>query len=103
MVDPGLLCRQHLLGEHYELHKLAGALRRGKSIDGYLRKGQLEPTELYRRHEVLVGEMIRRGINHKSPLPEVDLSGFRSGYVAIQESLKELHRRCPDCRRVDKA
>ena len=36
MVNPEILCRKHLLGEHVELHMLVGWIIKGKSIQGYL-------------------------------------------------------------------
>ncbi len=70
-LPPSLLCRQHLLGEHRELHALWTILTQGKS--GYARhpetlrwRGKL--SALYQRHEALVAEMHRRGYHHASPL-----------------------------------
>lgn len=70
-VAPSLLCRQHLLGEHRELHALWVVLTQGKK--GYSRhpetlrwKGKL--NALYLRHEALVAEMTTRGYRHLSPL-----------------------------------
>lgn len=67
MIDPAKMCRQHLLGEHNELHKLAGALKKGKRLNGYFKKGLLEPLKLVARHQELVTEMHKRGYNHQSP------------------------------------
>jgi len=70
-VDPRLLCRSHLLGEHRELHALWVILTEDRH--GYrhhpetLRwRGKL--AALYRRHELLVAEMAVRGYRHRSPL-----------------------------------
>jgi len=70
-LEPQILCRQHLLGEHRELHAIWSVLVNGKA--GYslhpetLRwRGKLKA--LYNRHEELVKEMQRRGYNHNSPL-----------------------------------
>src|SRR5512138_2631792 len=66
------LDRQHLLGEHAELHCIVGALQ-GK-YQAYrnhpetLRfKNRIE--ELYFRHNEQVVEMAKRGYKHNSPLP----------------------------------
>lgn len=32
MVPPELMCRQHLLGEHVELHMFVGAINKGTSV-----------------------------------------------------------------------
>lgn len=70
-VSPRILCRQHLLGEHRELHAIWAVLTEGKK--GYSRhpetlrwKGKLKA--LFLRHERLVAEMGRRGYTHASPL-----------------------------------
>lgn len=70
-VDPQLLCRSHLLGEHRELHGLWNILTRG--LRGYSRHPETRRWEgrlaaLYSRHEALVAEMTRRGYRHHSPL-----------------------------------
>lgn len=74
-VPPDRLCRQHLLGEHRELHGLWNILTQGKV--GYSRhpetlRWQGKLAALYRRHEALVSEMARRGYGHQTPLdPEL--------------------------------
>lgn len=99
MVDPALMCRQHLLGEHVEIHMLAGTLRREKSIEGFLDRELIEPQNMQRRHDQLVGEMTKRGYNHRSPLiiPDCELP---NGDVDVVYSIRELHRRCEHCRRL---
>ena len=96
LVDPRLMCSQHLLGEHVELHMLVGSLNRGKNIAGFLRDGLVELRSIRRRHEELVVEMQRRGFVHKSPLPA--FGRRRAGQVDVTANLKELARRCVDCR-----
>ena len=70
-LEPDLLCRSHLLGEHRELHCIWTVITRGKK--GYSRhpetlrwQGRLKA--LYLRHEKLAAEMESRGYKHKSPL-----------------------------------
>jgi len=70
-LEPRILCRKHLLGEHRELHAIWSILTNGKK--GYSRhpetmrwRGKL--CALYKRHLKLVAEMKRRGYNHASPL-----------------------------------
>lgn len=102
MVDPSAMCDQHLLGEHVEIHMLAGTLARRRSIDGFIAKGLLEPSAMEARHERLVEEMSRRGFNHRSPLPESDLGYLnleaREARVDTAVSATELARRCERCR-----
>lgn len=70
-IKPSKLCRNHLLGEHRELHAVWSILVHNK--EGYsnhpetLRwKGKL--AALYSRHSKLVKEMIHRGYVHNSDL-----------------------------------
>ncbi len=77
-LSPRRLCRNHLLGEHRELHAIWSVLVNGKK--GYARhpetlrwKGKLKA--LYGRHEKLVEEMGSRGYRHQSPLPKRQATG----------------------------
>ena len=77
-VEPALLCRNHLLGEHRELHAVWNIHTLGRK--GYSRhpetirwKGRL--AALHARHEALVLEMARRGYAHRSALDPALASG----------------------------
>ena len=72
-VDPKILCRNHLLGEHYECHLFIGHLRKKRRIDGYIKNNLVEIKKIVQRHGELANEMIRRGMNHKSPLSLCDV------------------------------
>lgn len=96
LVNPKKLCRQHLLGEHKELHQLVGSLRKGKSIQGHIEKGQVEVHSVEKRHKELVAEMLSRGYKHQSPLKK--FKSFKAGKVNILENERELERRCRDCK-----
>lgn len=102
MVNPKFMCRNHLLGEHLEIHMLVGTIKKGVSVKGYMNKGVLEAKALNKRHDELVEEITKRGYNHKSPLnsnytiPEIVLDSK----VNKEESLKELIRRCPKCKEL---
>jgi hypothetical protein len=99
MVDPRGMCRRHLLGEHVECHMLLGAIRRGRSLAGYVRKGLVELSALKRRHDQLAREMLHRGYRHRSPLaPGRRLPAL--GRVDPAEARRELARRCRECRRL---
>jgi hypothetical protein len=85
-LEPSLLCRSHLLGEHRELHGLWNILTR--EMQGYRKHPETRRWEgklaaLYRRHEALVAEMTRRGYRHASPLdPALATgSGRQDAYV----------------------
>jgi len=98
-VPPEILCNQHLLGEHVEMHMFAGSINKGISIKGYIKKGLVEPGKIEERHAELVIEMERRGMNHQSPLPRIKKNGYGKGHVDITQSLNTLMRRCARCRK----
>ena len=96
-VTPTKMCDRHLLGEHAEMHMFIGTINRGKSIKGFLEKKLVEVHHIRERHDRLVREMEKRGMNHKSLLPqykEVNL-----GRVDIRKNEKELKKRCRECRK----
>lgn len=97
LVPTDLMCRQHLLGEHVEMHMFAGSLRLGKSVNGYL-DGLVDPKQLVSRHDEIVEEMIGRGYNHHSPL-KAPRAEYYKGYVNPFANRKELRRRCIRCHR----
>jgi hypothetical protein len=99
MVNPRILCRQHLLGEHNEIHKHRHVFEKKQSIAG--RYGQIEPESMKKRHDELAAEMIRRGYKHDSPYEQPDISYLperdRFGTVDRETSLRLLISRCQDC------
>ena len=103
LVNPSLLCRNHLLGEHRELHTFIGTIKKGISVQGYLDYGLLEPSKLNERHEELITEMARRGYSHYSPLEVIDVRSLGIGKVDPKANLIELAKRCPECRRLQNA
>ena len=84
-----------------------GSLRKGISLDGYLRAGLLFPAALEERHHELVVEMEVRNYSHNTPLhltSEVarliapyyyDIELYGSIMIA---SIHELFKRCDQCR-----
>jgi hypothetical protein len=64
---PSTMCRNHLLGEHKELHQLIGQLRKKLSITGYIKKNCIEVSSITSRHDALVKEMERRGVQTSVP------------------------------------
>jgi hypothetical protein len=96
MVDPRMMCRQHLLGEHFETHVIANNIARGRGIAGFIRNNVIEPHSISSRHDALVEEMERRGMKHRSPLHfSTDLyPDFR---IDREASFRLLVGRCPRC------
>ena len=99
MVNPRIMCRQHLLGEHVEIHMFIGTLNQKKSVKGYLEKGLLEIHNLYTRHEELVEEMKRRSYNHYSEVDEKWKLVEKVGTINKEKNVAELVNRCPKCER----
>lgn len=95
-INPKLLCSQHLRGEHYETHKIAGCIEKNKSIKGYIETGLVEVHNLKIRHDELVLEMKDRDMDHKSPLPDIEL--YQAGKIDIDENIRELMGRCEYCK-----
>ncbi|MGB8196515.1 MAG: pyrimidine dimer DNA glycosylase/endonuclease V [Acidimicrobiales bacterium] len=99
-MDPALLCRKHLLGEHVECHMFRGSLLKGRSLQGFLASGLLDSRVLARRHDQLAKEMNRRGYLHASPLPRDFDASAAAGDVDVATALQELAARCEECRRL---
>ena len=101
MVNPAVMCNRHLLGEHVECHMFAGHLNLRKSVTGYIKNNLFQPESLKERHDQLVLEMQRRGMNHNSPLDKFDISYLsneqKSCIVNVKEAQTELFRRCSKC------
>ena len=102
-LEPAVLCRQHLLGEHSELHAVWSILTNGKR--GFRRHPEVIRWQgalrgLWERHERLVVEMEQRGYRHASPLDRRRARGERepAGYVDPPHRQRELLRgRNCDC------
>ena len=92
------LNRQHLLGEHAELHCIVGALQ-GKyqayqnNPETLRFKDRIE--ELYFRHEQQVQEIIKRGYKHNSPLPQSNqpYTCTKDEYMRDHQDLAERQHR----------
>ena len=98
LVDTKCLCRNHLLGEHKELHQAVGSILNNRSLAGHIERGQLEIHNIQKRHAELVKEMKLRGYNHQSPLKK--FKSFKAGKINIIENYKELERRCKNCKEL---
>lgn len=103
MTDPAIMCRQHLLGEHVEIHMFVGSINKGTRMDRFVSDGLLEYNSLRPRHHALVCEMKKRGYNHDSELPVIKQCAQmtprqRAKRIDRAASVAELLRRCPECR-----
>jgi hypothetical protein len=98
IVKPKCLCKNHLLGEHKELHQAVGSILAGKSLKGHIAKGQLEIHNIKSRHKKLAEEMLKRGYKHNSPLK--NFKAVKHGKINKKENYIELSRRCKTCREL---
>ena len=73
-----------------------GTILKGKSLKGYIDKGLVEVDKIQSRHDELVKEMLKRNFKHNSELPS--FISWREGEVNVVYNIRELSRRCPDCR-----
>lgn len=103
---PSTMCRCHLLGEHKEIHQLLGQLKKKLSIKGYIINNCIEVSSIKRRHDELVEEMVRRGYNHKSPIPEqIEIEGYyeylsnedKNFKIDVASSDNDRFKRCSRC------
>jgi hypothetical protein len=95
-VPPPRLCRQHLQGEHRELHGLWNILVVHGGHGGYSRHPETlrwvgKTRALFERHQLLVAEMERRGYQHRSPLDRAAAVGAATQDVYL-ESPEEQER-----------
>lgn len=101
-VEPKKMCRNHLLGEHKEIHQLLGSMKAGRSIQGHIDKKQVDPSSIIERHNELVFEMLDRGYNHNSNLSYKEkqlVKNAKSININSESNLQELKNRCNKCRK----
>jgi hypothetical protein len=108
-VSTELMCDQHLLGEHNEMHMLVGSIRKhphGEAIArGHAEKGQINTALIQERHDDLAGEMEQRGMSHDSPMDYDDdldvgvVDAERDPMFGATNLKDELADRCIDCRK----
>tara|TARA_R110000824_G_scaffold136056_2_gene299580 strand:+ start:70 stop:420 length:351 start_codon:yes stop_codon:yes gene_type:complete len=102
-VPTRVLCRQHLLGEHVEMHMFVGSYKKNINLKGYIDKGLLDPNYMLQRHTELITEMPLRGYNHKSPIDEEVCEliskdyGHHTSLVDVDGNIRELIKRCDIC------
>lgn len=92
-IPPEKLCRNHLLGEHRELHAMWIIITEKKK--GYAMhpetirwKGKLKA--MYLRHEELVKEMNNRGYHHQSPLDKRKATGKSRQHAFVDSPTKQI-------------
>ncbi|MBN2119430.1 MAG: pyrimidine dimer DNA glycosylase [Candidatus Omnitrophica bacterium] len=102
-IHPKKLCRNHLLGEHRELHGLWNILvekKKGYSNHPETKRWKGKLKALYARHQSLVCQMKERGYNHTSPLKGSLAKGLskQTDYINLPcEQVKILRRKKCNC------
>lgn len=105
MIYGFLLCKNHLSGEHFEIHKHRHVFVKKWSIDKRITPEdvQIEPMSMKQRHDELAAELLRRGGTHKSPYEMPNISHLpphqRFATVDRWASVIRLYYKCPKCRR----
>lgn len=103
-LPPEKLCRNHLLGEHSELHAIWSILtkeKRGFSNHPETQRWKGKLKALYLRHEKLVKEMNKRGFDHNSHLDVSPATGCGAqvDYVdSIDEQIRILKNKKCNCK-----
>lgn len=97
-LPPEKLCREHLLGEHREIHAIWTIITSKKA--GYSKHPETlrwigKLRALYLRHEIVVSEMEKRGFEHRSPLDKnlAQGSSIQDEYVDIPLKQEEVLRK----------
>jgi hypothetical protein len=92
-IEPRKLCRQHLLGEHRELHAIWIVIiehKKGYSLHPETIRWHGKLKALYLRHEKLVKEMKKRGYNHHSPLDKQFANGKSKQNIFIDSPKQQI-------------
>lgn len=103
LVDPAIMCKNHLLGEHREMHQVKGTVEKhkhGKNVlKGLADVNAIDTRLIKERHDELVEEMKNRGwTGHQTPMEDVENPGEDIGEIDREENLELILRRCKDCR-----
>ena len=92
-ISPKKLCRNHLLGEHRELHAMWTVIteqKKGYSMHPETIRWKGKLKAMYLRHEDLVKEMHHRGYLHKSPLDKRKATGKSKQDIFIDIPSKQI-------------
>jgi hypothetical protein len=103
-IHPKKLCRNHLLGEHREIHAIWVIIienkRSYRNHPETLRwRGRLKA--LYLRHQMVTREMCKRGYNHNSPLAIEQATGEdeQNNFInSIEEQIRILKGKKCECK-----
>jgi len=103
-IPPEKLCRNHLLGEHREIHAVWSILTRNKkaySNHPEILRWKSKLKALYLRHDKLVEEMKNRGYKHHTPFdPELATGDEKQDVFVVpyDEQVRVLRKKGCDCK-----
>ena len=103
-IPPKQLCKNHLLGEHREVHAIWAVItnkKKGYSKHPETKRWVGKLPALYQRHEKLVIEMKYRGYSHNSPLEKKLAIGkiMQKDFVnTIPEQIEILKNKNCECK-----
>ena len=101
IIDPRLLCRQHLLGEHNEIHKFRPSFVKQHNMQKRIEQRQIFPHLMKQRHDELVEEMLRRGYNHNTPYVQPSLYHIKEvifpSTIDVDYNMQEFELKCLHC------
>lgn len=101
-IHPSKLCRQHLLGEHRELHAIYSILlnkKKGYSKHPETKRWQNKLQALYLRHGQLAIEMKKRAYKHNSNLIYIKDTPFQNEFVnSIEEQVEIIKSKHCECK-----
>ena len=92
-IEPEKLCRNHLLGEHRELHAIWSIIinnKKGYAHHPEVLRWKRKLKALYLRHEQLVVEMKKRKYIHQSPLDSTKASGEKIQKDVVDSIPKQI-------------
>lgn len=96
-LNPEILCRAHLLGEHREIHAIWSVIANDR--EGYRNHPETlrwvgKLAALRKRHDIVAKEMLARGYNHNTPLDARSSTGRKTQneYVHTPEEQIDILR-----------
>jgi hypothetical protein len=92
-IPPKQLCRNHLLGEHREIHAIWSILvhhKKGYANHPETRRWKGKQKALYLRHERIVREMLTRKYRHLSPLEKQYATGEKRQDILLDSYSEQI-------------
>ena len=102
MLPPELMCHQHIVGEHGEIHKFKHSFIKQYNMNKRMELNQIFPQLMKFRHDKLAQYLKR----HNSPYEQPDISYLKNrGYNQLTmkiliDNVKDLCNRCKDCENI---